>query len=146
MKLSTRGRYAARIMVFLASRGNSTPVRKQDITEAEGISSDYAEQLLMKLKTGGLVASHRGVRGGFSLARSADKITLLDVLEASEGPLTLVPCLSEQECRRVSVCVTRRVWEQAGFALKAVLSARTLADLAKEAEQLRSEMAPSYHI
>ncbi len=118
-------------MVCLARLGARTPARKQDIAEAEGISADYVEQILMKLKTGGLVRSHRGTRGGFSLARDPAAINVSDVLTTVEGPIELAPCAVE-ECSRASACVTGAVWRRAREALDAVFAGVTVAELAKE--------------
>lgn len=116
LRISTKGRYAARILVYLALHEDSAPSPKQEIADAEGISADYVEQILTKLRSGGLVRSHRGARGGFSLARAPGAITMADVLAASEGPIELVPCEGE-ECPRTSMCVTRMVWHEASRAL-----------------------------
>jgi Rrf2 family protein len=145
LRLSTKGRYATRIMVHLALNDGSVPARKQDIARAEGISSDYIEQILMKLKTAGLVASHRGARGGFSLARNAKDITLVEVLEATEGPLSFAPCV-EDACERATVCATRSVWREANEALHRIFASKTLAALAKDARQMQSKCAPNFQI
>jgi len=95
MKLSTKGRYATRIMVYLAMQNSDSPCRKQDIAEAESISADYVEQILIRLKAAGLVTSHRGAHGGFSLTRPPSEVTVEAVLQATEGPLLLVACTDE---------------------------------------------------
>ena len=133
LKLSTKGRYATRIMVYLATREGQGNVRKHEVATAEGISRDYAEQLLVKLKTAGLVASHRGVGGGFTLARPADRITVADVLRATEGPICLVPC---ETCERATACVTRALWQKADSMLGALFAETTIKDLAEEANAL----------
>ena len=69
LRLSTKGRYATRIMVYLALCNPDEPARKQEIAEAEGIPADYVEQILTKLRTAGLVKSRRGAGGGFQLRR-----------------------------------------------------------------------------
>ena len=129
-------------MVCLARLGTRTPARKQDIAEAEGISADYVEQILMKLKTGGLVRSHRGTRGGFSLARDPAAISVSDVLTTVEGRIELAPCAAG-ECGRASVCVTGALWRRAGEALDAVFAGATVGALAEEA---RSAEAAEGHM
>ena len=96
MRLSTKGRYATRIftLVFPAFRA-TLPVPKKKISEQEGISTDYIEQIIVPLKNAGLVSSVRGLRGGFRLAKKPEDITVLDILSASEGDINLVGCLSE---------------------------------------------------
>ena len=85
MKLSTKGRYASRIMLCIARHEQDGPVPKKRIAEQEGISTDYIEQIIVPLKNAGLVVSTRGLRGGFQLAKSAVDITLYEILEATEG-------------------------------------------------------------
>lgn len=140
MKLSTKGRYATRIMVYLAMHDPNIPRRKQEIAESEGISADYVEQILIRLKAGGLVVSHRGARGGFTISKSPEKITVRDVLQASEGPLTLVPCSSET-CERDTACVTREIWIKAEEALAEVFDGNTIADLAEKAVGMRKSIS-----
>ena len=143
MKLSTKGRYATRIMVCLAMQDSTVPRRKQEIAESEGISADYVEQILIRLKAGGLVVSHRGARGGFTIAREPEKITVADVLQASEGPLSLVPSCKEP-CSRETACVTQEIWRSAEAALLNVFSAHTIADLAEQARGMNETL--SYEI
>jgi Rrf2 family protein len=145
MKLSTKGRYAARIMVYLARRHGDSPARKQEIADAEGISADYVEQILVKLKTAGLVNSRRGAAGGFRLARDPESISIADVVGAAEGPLALVPCQSDQ-CERSDRCVTRKVWEEASALLQRLLAQKTLAELAKKADEVQASNSLMYHI
>jgi len=145
MKLSTRGRYAARIMVHLARRSNDSPARKQDIAKAEGISADYLEQILVRLKVAGLVVSHRGVGGGFRLARDAGSISIAEVVEAAEGSLELVSCVSG-ECERAETCVTRELWAEASSLLRKLLQQKTLAELARKADELQTAAPFMYYI
>ena len=150
LKLTTKQRYATRIMVFLAghsarSNNGDSPCRKREIAEAEDIPADYVEQICMKLKTGALIRSHRGKQGGFSLARDPGRITVADVLEAVEGPMVLAPCIAE-DCKKSSACVTRLVWQQANDALQKVLSSATIAELAERAQKMESAKAISFEI
>ena len=133
IRLSTKGRYAVRILVRIALADDATkPSRKQDIARAEGISAHYVEQILMKLKTAGLVRSFRGTKGGFTLEKSPDKITVAKVLNVTEGSLSLAPCFTEG-CSRIPICTTRAMWKKAGDALNSIFSETTVADLANEA-------------
>ena len=137
MELSTRGRYATRILVDLACRDKRQPARKKEIAESEDISVSYVAQLLMKLRAAGFVQSHRGVSGGFTLACDPGKVTVADILEAMEGPISIAPCLN-RSCARTSVCVTQAVWKRAGQALRDVLKGITLADMAGRSMELRT--------
>jgi Rrf2 family protein len=145
MEISTKGRYASRIMVYLALHDDDGPVRKKEIAGAEDISADYAEQLLVKLKAGGLVSSHRGVHGGFTLNKSPRDITLYDVLESTEGPIALTPC-GANGCNRVAECVTREVWREAESRMRTFFEGITVADLADRALALQQVDALSYAI
>jgi len=138
MKISTKGRYATRIMVFLALNSADRPARKHEIAESEGIPADYVEQILSKLKTTGLVKSRRGARGGFQLGRDPRDITVADVLASTEGPLSLAPCV-EESCDRVTKCVARPIWLEASNKLWSVFSNKTIACLAQQAKQMTDD-------
>ena len=109
MSISTRGRYTSRIMVLLASWPQGTPVSKYESACDEAISPGYVAQLMMALKLAGLVVSHQGRAGGFSLARDPETISIADVLHAVEGRVTVAPCGDPQACDRASSCPTRGV-------------------------------------
>lgn len=145
MELSTKGRYATRIMVYLAVHGTDEPVPKKTIAKAEGISADYAEQLLIKLKAGGLVRSHRGVQGGFSLNKPANEVTIRHVLEATEGPIEVAPC-DETRCPRSASCVTRPVWREVEDSIKEVFDRTTVGLLAQRLREACGEGQHSFSI
>jgi Rrf2 family iron-sulfur cluster assembly transcriptional regulator len=145
IKLSTKVRYATRIVVYLAMRDEKHPARKQEIAEAEDISGDYVEQILIKLKTLGLVRSHRGTKGGFVLARDPNKITVADVIKSVDGSIAIAPCVNEK-CARISFCPTRPVWEKANAALVSIFSEATIGELAKEGRKLRSPKSWTFEI
>jgi len=146
IRLSTKGRYATRIMIYLAAHNREQPAPTQEIAEGEQITSDYVVQILMQLKTAGLVESRRGVKGGFVLARSPHDITVADVLEATEGTIQLVGCDEEEPCSRSSQCVARKVWDAANDALREVFLSRTIGQLADERRQLAAAGALMYDI
>jgi Rrf2 family protein len=133
LALSTKGRYATRILVFMANSGKA--VSKPEISSAEEISTHYIEQILIKLKTAGLVRSFRGPKGGFSLARNADSITVSEVLAATEGPVCLAPCIGDT-CGRQLRCATKLVWQKATEALNAAFSETTIGKIAKNAANI----------
>ena len=145
MKLPAKQRYAVRIVVNTARNGVDRPARKKEIAAAEDIPADYVEQICVRLKAGGILKSHRGRDGGFSLARPASGITVSDVLRAMDGDIALAPCM-EGDCRRRSICVTRKVWEKANAALEAVFSGTTIAELAEEDRKLAASGAMSFEI
>ena len=129
MAISTRGRYATRIMVLLASQPGQSSLTKYQIGEAEGISPAYAQQLLMALRLAGLARSHRGRDGGFSLARQAEEISVLEVLQAVEGELMPAPCRTTGHCERADVCPTRPLWQKATDLLEDLFQNTTISDL-----------------
>ena len=130
MPLTTKGRYAARIMVYLARNEGSSPATKHAIGNAEDISADYVEQIMIRLKAARLVRSHRGRNGGFSLTRDPDRITLAEVLRSVEGPVCPVPCLYDT-CERAPSCPTRPVWKKAANAVERILEKTTIAQMAR---------------
>jgi Rrf2 family protein len=130
MTISTRGRYASRIMVLLASQPELRPLTKYQIAETEAITPGYVQQLMMALRLAGLVRSHRGRDGGFSLTRSPETITMADVLTAVEGKVMPAPCRSTGHCDRAPTCPTRSLWEQAAQLLDDLFAGTTIADLA----------------
>jgi len=129
MAISTRGRYSVRILVLMASRPRGHMFTKHEIAEAEGISPAYVQQLMMTLRAAGLVNSHRGKVGGFTLARDPTAITVADVLRASEGPTVVAPCLGNEKCEREPGCTTRALWMRAGELLDDLFGGVTIADL-----------------
>ncbi len=128
MKLSTKGRYATRILLCVSRLQGDQPVPKKRISEQEGISTDYIEQIIVPLKNAGLVNSVRGLRGGFRLAKDPADITVYDILAASEGDINLVGCLAEG-CSRSDTCVVQRVWQGASNELRDYFSKITLKEL-----------------
>lgn len=130
LTISTRGRYATRITVLLAAQADGPPLSKFQIAEAEGITPAYVQQLMMALRLAGLVVSHRGRVGGFTLARAAETITVSDVLQAVEGAVMPAPCREASHCERAATCPTRPVWERAAEMLEGLFAATTIASLA----------------
>lgn len=129
MKLSTKGKYAVYAMYYLAKGAGEGPKTLRDIATM-GIPEKYLEQLLGNLRRVGLVKTTRGVRGGYELAKAPDEITVGDVIGATEGPVSISECLSEQTpCFRSSVCAVRQVWEQLTGSINIILDGITLQDM-----------------
>jgi len=145
LSLSTRGRYATRIMAYLASRPDPTPARKQEISEAEQISADYLEQILVELKAAGLVCSFRGAKGGFCLGREAETISVADVLDATEGPIRLAPCLMDH-CGQAEHCGARSLWQEAAKALSETFAKTSIAEMAARRRHLQDSTPVSFDI
>jgi Rrf2 family cysteine metabolism transcriptional repressor len=132
MTISTRGRYATRIMVLLATKSATPSITKFAIAEAEAISPAYVQQILMALRMGGLVKSHRGRVGGFNIARPPEDITVGDVLAAVEGDILPAPCRNSGHCDRVATCPSRPVWEKAAQMLDDLFASITIADMVRD--------------
>ncbi|SDB29599.1 transcriptional regulator, BadM/Rrf2 family [Ruminococcaceae bacterium FB2012] len=131
MKISTKGRYALRLMVDLGlnAEENCCPVR--EISERQGISEKYLEQIISVLSKAGLVSSVRGAGGGYRLSRDPKQYTVGMLLRATEGSLAPVSCLTEGEppCERADSCTTLYIWEKIYEAVNNVVDSITLADL-----------------
>ncbi len=131
MNISTRGRYATRILVLMAKRPSLTRT-KFELAEAESISPAYVQQLMMALKLAGVIRSLRGREGGFMLARAPEAITVADILTAVEGEIMPAPCRVSGHCDRISSCPTRPLWQEAAEMLNGLFSSTTIADLAAD--------------
>ncbi|MDD5614485.1 MAG: Rrf2 family transcriptional regulator [Candidatus Omnitrophica bacterium] len=133
MKLSTRSRYGLRLMFELALDYGNGPVFLKDIAKKEDISDKYLSQLVIPLKSSGLINSIRGAHGGYILSRSPADISVKDVIEVLEGDLNPVECVKDSSlCNRVSLCPTRNIWHKLSEKIKEVLESFTLEDLVKE--------------
>jgi Rrf2 family protein len=108
-------------------------VTKYQIAEAEELSADYIEQIMVRLKASGLVISHRGRNGGFSIARDPKQISMADILMAVEGPIRPVPCI-DSHCKREASCPTRSIWEHAVATLDDLFGRTTLAKLVEKTQ------------
>ncbi|MCQ9208212.1 MAG: RrF2 family transcriptional regulator [Omnitrophica bacterium] len=130
MRLSSRGRYAARLMLDLAIHYGNGPILLKDIAARQEISEKYLGQLAAPLKAAGVITSIRGAHGGYTLARAPQDITLKEVVTAAEGSLDLVECVSSPKiCHRVNLCVTRDIWGRLSEKLAEVLESTTLQDM-----------------
>lgn len=131
MKISTKGRYALRLMLDLALNDTGEPVRIKDISERQGISNKYLEQIISTLTKAGAVKSLRGPQGGYRLAKSPDQYTVGMILRLMEGSLTPVACLDDDPniCMREEECITILLWKKLDDAIKGVVDTVTLGDL-----------------
>lgn len=131
MKISTKGRYALRLMLDLALNNTGGPVRIKDIASRQEISDKYLEQIISVLNKAGYVRSLRGPQGGYKLARDPKEYTVGMILRLTEGSLAPVACLEDEEnlCSRQDECATLILWEKLYDAIKDVVDGYTLADL-----------------
>ena len=132
MLVSTKGRYALRLMVFIAQAGAGSTVSLREASEAEGISLKYLEQLARPLVQAGLLTSARGKGGGYALAKDPSEVRAGDVLRAVEGTTAPVACLVLEEgesCPRAAACTTVRFWAGLDDVIGRYVDGVTLADL-----------------
>ena len=137
MKISTKGRYGLRVMTDLAVNGKDGCVSLKDIAEREHLSEKYLEQIVNQLSKAGLVKSLRGAKGGYHLTREPEKITVEEILRATEGSLAPVACAEDNgRCVNYGDCVTSFIWTEIYKATIAVVSSITLKDLAERSLQI----------
>jgi len=146
MNISTKGRYGLRVMVELASHYGKGPAMVDTIAQNQEISKKYIHQLILRLKSAGLVRSVRGPKGGYELAKTPDAISALEVVEAMEGKLAPVECVSDSSlCNRSGHCVTRPIWCEIAVAVNNVLGSLNLKQLASR-QRVKCESAENYQI
>ena len=147
MRLSTKGRYAARLMLELALQYGKGPVLLKEVAKRQEISEKYLGHLISPLKTAGLINSTRGAHGGYTLAKAPRDITLAEVVQAVEGNLSVVECVSSPEvCSRVEVCVTRDIWSQLSEKMMEILESITLQDMVELHRQKQKAHSLMYSI
>lgn len=131
MKISTKGRYALRLMLDLALNETEKPVRIKEIACRQGISDKYLEQIIAVLNKARYVRSIRGPQGGYLLTKKPEDYTVGMILRLTEGSMAPVDCVDEDivVCDRVENCVTSIVWKRLNDAIKDVIDNITLADL-----------------
>jgi Rrf2 family transcriptional regulator, cysteine metabolism repressor len=146
MMFSTKAEYGVRVMVELARRAGEDPIPLAEIAAHDGLPLAYLEHLVARLRKAGLVDSRRGSRGGYLLARSPTEITMAEVVQALEGSIAPIECISQASdgsivCSRESgpagdgragssqICPTKLLWTRVRFAIVRTLQETTLADL-----------------
>ncbi|WKY46855.1 Rrf2 family transcriptional regulator [Eubacteriaceae bacterium ES3] len=130
MKISTKGRYALRLMLDLAINDTGEYISIKKIANRQEISEKYLEQIITQLSRAGFVVSVRGAQGGYKLANPPETYTVGMILRLLEGDLAPVACVGEAgECNRADRCVTVDVYRQIKEAVDQVVDQTTLADL-----------------
>ena len=132
MKISTKGRYALRLMISIAEKGENALTTLREVSEEQAISVKYLEQLVPALTAAGLLRGHRGAHGGYSLMRPASEISAGDIIRASEGGTAPVACLESDfgVCPRADVCETLEFWKGLDDVIDAYLDSVSLPELA----------------
>ena len=140
MRVSTRGRYALRLMLDLAMNNTGEPVRLKDVAKRQEISEKYLEQIISILNKGGFVKSVRGPAGGYSLKWKPEEYTVGMILRLTEGSLAPVDCVEDgTDCGRADQCVTVMLWQKLNDAINSVVDNITLADLVEWQMQKANE-------
>ena len=132
MKISTKGRYALRMMLDLAQHQSDGFVALKDIAERQGISKKYLEQIVPLLNKAELLRTNRGYQGGYSLVKAPENYTVGEILRVTEGNLAPVSCLQygENDCPRRGECETLPIWEGLYKVINEYLDGISLADIA----------------
>ncbi len=132
MMISTKGRYALRLILAIAQEGGGKPLSIREIAKRQEISEKYSEQIILQLSRAGLVTGLRGAQGGYTLSRPAGQITAGEVLRAAEGSIAPVEC-AEIGCEHSEGCMTYGLWRRVKEAVDSVVDSTTVADLLADA-------------
>lgn len=143
MRLTTKGRYAVTAMLDLAINRGQEPITLADISQRQGISLSYLEQLFSKLRKHGLVNSARGPGGGYRLSRPADTIAIAEVIAAVDETVDATRCKGQQNCQDARACLTHQLWTDLSEQIREFLSGITLAQVVeKRAHEVYKENPP----
>ena len=131
MKISTKGRYALRMMLDLAEHQGDGYIALKDIAERQNVSKKYLEQIVPILNKADILNTNRGYQGGYRLAGTPDKYTVGDILRITEGSISPVACLDKNpvECERAAECATLPVWQGLYKVITDYLDGITLQDI-----------------
>jgi Rrf2 family transcriptional regulator, iron-sulfur cluster assembly transcription factor len=143
MKLSTKSRYGVRAIFDIAYHSGGLATQVKEISKRQEVTPRYLEQIFQKLKRAGIVKSLRGPKGGYFLARKADKITVGDVVRAMEESVELVfcsrPARGRKRCSMEGHCVTQMIWRETGERMLAYLDSISVDKLCQMAKELGIE-------
>ena len=130
MKISTKGRYALRVMIDLAMNNNGEYISLKDISKRQGVSVKYLEQIVSLLNKQGLLQTARGNNGGYKLNKEIDKYTVGEILRAAEGDLSPITCVKEEaKCDKKAGCLTYNFWKGLDDVINEYIDSKTLADI-----------------
>lgn len=135
MRLSTKGRYAVTAMLDLALNGQDGPVTLSDISENQGISLSYLEQLFAALRAKKLVRGVRGPGGGYFLGREADEISIANIICAVDEWVEFTRCQGKEDCRGGQRCLTHSLWDDLSRQIYEFLEEISLADLVRRGQE-----------
>lgn len=136
MKITAKARYALRILMDIAlNEKRDRPRTIREIAEEQGIGEKFISRIVVSLREAGMIHSSRGPDGGFRLAKAPCDITLLAIIEALQGEISLVDCISANEtCSRSATCVTRTVWSDVNLLIRSTLRTVTLEQILMRVE------------
>ena len=129
MKISTKGRYALRIMIDLAMNVDKGPIRVKDIASRQNISEKYLEQIIALFNKAGYVKSVRGAQGGYLLTKEPTEYTVGMILRLAEGSIAPASCVDAEDCDKKGACVSAMLWQKMNDAVNEVVDNTTLQDL-----------------
>ena len=132
MRLTTKGRYAVTAMLDLALNAKEKPITLADISQRQGISLSYLEQLFSRMRKHGLVASARGPGGGYRLSRDANDINIAQVIEAVDEKVSLTRCEGRGDCENGGPCLTHELWCNLSDQIYGFLNGISLGKLVEE--------------
>lgn len=144
MQLTRAADYAVRVMVHLAALPPGERATRSEMAASGDVPEAFLSKILQSLTRSGLIVSHRGMAGGYVLGRPAEQVTVLDVVDAIEGPLQLNACVGPNAaCDRSAWCLVHKVWDRAHHALSAVLRSESIASLADRSRTDRPDVGVS---
>lgn len=134
-------------MLELACHYGEGPIELKEIAKREDISLKYLEQVIVPLRTAGLVKSARGSKGGYFLAKPPSEVYLKDLVQILEGPLNLIECLNDPKvCQKVPYCVTRDIWKEVSDAIDRIFHSVTLGDMVQRKNRKEIHFPSMYQI
>lgn len=138
MKISTKGRYAIRVMLDIAMHDNGKYIPLKDIAKRQDLTVKYLEQIISLLNKAGYLKSLRGNSGGYRLAMQPEEYIIGNILRITEGDLALLPCLKDKknQCNRANSCVTLPFWRGLDHVIEEYVDSVTLQDLMNQAVEL----------
>ncbi|MEE0022089.1 RrF2 family transcriptional regulator [Ruminococcus sp.] len=149
MKISTRGRYALRLMLDLAQNSKEGgAISLHDVAKRQGVSKKYLEQIVPLLSKAGMLRSNRGYQGGYRLTKTPAEYTVGDVLRVTEGDLACVSCVlpGNNDCPREAECITKPVWDGLYQTVTTYLDSITLQDILDQYAARMGDQALHYSI
>ena len=139
MKLSTKGRYGVKAMVDLAIHYGESPISIKSISQRQGISEYYLEQLFSALRKAKIIKSIRGAQGGYVLNKLPEEITVADIMEVLEGPIEISDCVEGTTCNNGNCCATRLVWQKIKTSIEDVTTSVTLKDIVNDYNEINNK-------